>query len=161
LYEYESCDTMKLSEALIKRADLQKRFNELKNRIMNNVQVQEGSTPSEDPEELIKEAISVLNELQWFIQKINKTNSLTHMSNGSTITDSIANRDKLKLQHELYSSIASSATITPRFSRSEIKATSAIDVNKYRKHADIIAKEFRTLDTEIQTINWNTELVES
>ncbi|MFA5248395.1 MAG: DIP1984 family protein [Dehalococcoidales bacterium] len=152
---------MKLSEALIKRADLQKRYAELKNRILNNVQVQEGDTPSEDPEVLIEEACSVLFDLKMYIQMINKTNSRTIMNDGSTITNAIAMRDALKLKHELYSSIASSATITPRFSRSEIKATSVIDVNKYRTLADDTAKSFRFLDTEIQTMNWNTELIEN
>jgi hypothetical protein len=43
---------MKLAEALILRADLQKRIEQLKQRILNNVMVQEGDEPAEDPSQL-------------------------------------------------------------------------------------------------------------
>lgn len=152
---------MKLSEALIKRADLQKRYNELKNRIMSNTQVQEGDSPSEDPDLLVAEIKEVLADLCTIIRKINKTNSQVFLGNGISITDAIAMRDMLKSEHELYTSIASNATVTPRYSRSEIKTVSVIDVNHYRELADKIAMEYRTLDTNIQTINWNTELIET
>ena len=46
---------MKLAEALILRSDLQKRIEQLKNRLRNNVMVQEGDRPSEEPEVLLKE----------------------------------------------------------------------------------------------------------
>jgi hypothetical protein len=151
---------MKLAEALIKRADLQKKFNELRMRIGNNIQVQEDEKPSEDPEELIEQAIIVLRELESYIIAINKTNSLTVMdSRGMTITEAIAKRDALKSKCELYQMVASSGTVGPRYSRSEIKTVSVIDVNIYRKLSDDAAKEFRNLDTEIQTANWNTDLL--
>ena len=40
---------MKLAEALILRADLQKELMSLKNRINQNLLVQEGEKPSENP----------------------------------------------------------------------------------------------------------------
>ena len=46
---------MKLAEALSIRKDLQKRIQQLGQRIQNNVKVQEGDEPSEHPTELMKE----------------------------------------------------------------------------------------------------------
>ena len=43
---------MKLAEALNLRADLQKRIAQLKERLANNVKVQEGDSPAEDPKAL-------------------------------------------------------------------------------------------------------------
>jgi hypothetical protein len=46
---------MKLAEALILRADCQKRIAQLKSRLLVNAKVQEGDTPAETPQELITE----------------------------------------------------------------------------------------------------------
>ena len=46
---------MKLAEALNQRADLQKRIAQLRERLSNNVKVQEGDQPAENPEDLFKE----------------------------------------------------------------------------------------------------------
>ena len=46
---------MKLSEALSIRKDLQKRIEQLKSRLLNNVKVQEGDEPAEKPAELMAE----------------------------------------------------------------------------------------------------------
>jgi len=45
---------MKLAEALILRSDLQTKLASLQQRINNNVLIQEGDQPSEDPEKLLK-----------------------------------------------------------------------------------------------------------
>ena len=46
---------MKLAEALLERADLQKRIAQMDGRLENNAQVQEGEKPAEDPKALLKE----------------------------------------------------------------------------------------------------------
>ena len=43
---------MKLAEALALRADLQRRLEQLKQRLIKNARVQEGDTPEEDSVEL-------------------------------------------------------------------------------------------------------------
>ena len=51
---------MKLAEALSIRKDLQTRISELTARLMNNVKIQEGDEPAEDPKDLLKELDSCL-----------------------------------------------------------------------------------------------------
>jgi hypothetical protein len=43
---------MKIAEALALRADLQKRLEQLKQRLVKNARIQEGDVPEEDPGEL-------------------------------------------------------------------------------------------------------------
>ena len=65
---------MKIAEALILRADIQKRIAQLKVRLNNNAKVQENEEPTEDPEFLLAELenlISQLNDLeQLHFQKL-------------------------------------------------------------------------------------------
>jgi len=65
---------MKLAEALMLRADIQKRIDQLKQRLLRNVKVQEGDRPAENPEALLSELERLLSELRQLIQRINKTN---------------------------------------------------------------------------------------
>ena len=41
---------MKLAEALILRSDLQKRLEQIKDRLKKNILIQEGDSPVEDPQ---------------------------------------------------------------------------------------------------------------
>ena len=44
---------MKLAEALSIRKDLQTRISDLTTRLVNNVKIQEGDEPAEDPKDLL------------------------------------------------------------------------------------------------------------
>ncbi|MBR6998288.1 MAG: DIP1984 family protein, partial [Prevotella sp.] len=77
---------MKLAEALSIRKDLQKRIQQLGTRIQNNVKVQEGDEPSEQPTELMKELDSCLKQLEQLIWRINATNMQTVDATGTTLT---------------------------------------------------------------------------
>lgn len=59
---------MKLAEALILRADAQKRLSELKKRLLDNAKVQEGDQPAEKPADLIQqmEELSAYNRVQVY-----------------------------------------------------------------------------------------------
>ncbi len=83
---------MKLAEALILRADCQKRIAQLKGRLLVNAKVQEGDAPAETPQELIAELGRVSNELLNLIKRINRTNSATAFAGRGTISDALANR---------------------------------------------------------------------
>ena len=47
---------MKLAESLLIRSDMQKKLAQLQGRINANIKVQEGDTPSEDPNALMVDA---------------------------------------------------------------------------------------------------------
>lgn len=152
---------MRLAEALNLRADCQKRFEQLKQRIVGNAKVQEGDAPAENPEQLIKEMEAVSDELLNLIQRINKTNSVTQLQNGKSISDALAERDALMLKRTVYSSLATAASVTQtRTSKSEVKFKSTISVPEIQKLIDELSKSYRQLDSEIQEFNWKVDLSE-
>ena len=151
---------MKLAEALILRADHQKRLAQLKQRLLRNAKVQEGDDPGEDPKALHSEFEAVAAELEDLIQRINRTNSQSRISSGSTLTEALATRDVVRMKADVYRELAQAATITQdRYSRSEVKFVSTVDVSAVQKEADRLSKQHRELDAEIQSANWQTELM--
>ena len=111
------------------------------------------------------EADGVLGELQDLIRRINRTNAVTEIEPGSTLTDAIARRDVLRLRRVLYVGAADAASGRAqnqpgmvRQMRSELRYLSALDVPALRRRADDVAKELRELDNRIQQANWEVEL---
>ena len=152
---------MKLSEALIERADLQTRMAQLRARLQQNAQVQEGEQPFQDPQEILAEFEQLAAQLLRLIQIINRTNSQTAFAEGETLSDALARRDVLKLRVAAYRQLVESATEkSNRYSLAEIKVLATINVSQTQKRADEIAKELRELDTQIQALNWAADLVE-
>ena len=62
---------MKLAEALLERADLQKRIAQMDGRLENNAQVQEGEKPAEDPKALLKELEEMAVRMEQLVTAIN------------------------------------------------------------------------------------------
>lgn len=151
---------MKLAEALCMRADLQKYVEQLRSRLMDNMKVQEGDQPAEQPTILFTELNNVLPQLESLIVKINLTN--TQMKIGDkTMTQLLAEKDILKKKLEIYRSAYSKAIIrNERYSRNEIRFVSTIDGESMQKKIDKMSKEYRELDMRIQQANWTTELVD-
>ena len=152
---------MKLAEALILRADCQKRVNQLQQRLMRNAQVQEGETPDEDPQTLLAEVDRAIAELTSLIQRINRTNSRTELEAGMMLSDALAQRDTLLLQHRVYSTfVTQAATRQQRYGRLEIKIFSTANVAELQRQLDRLSQQSRILDTSIQAANWNTDLLD-
>lgn len=150
---------MKLAEALVLRADLQKRIAQLKQRILNNALVQEGDEPSEAPSTLLEEIELLLKQSEELAGRINHTNCETRLNSGDTLTAALAHRDTLRFQSQLYRDLAEAASNKrSRYSNSEIKYVSTVMVPQVQGQADDLAKKHRLLDTEIQQLNWNTDL---
>lgn len=150
---------MKLAEALILRADCQKRFEQLNARLVRSAKVQEGDEPAENPNELMVELETVARELADLIKRINKTNSTSLLQEGQTLADALAERDVLALRRNVYSGLAQAASLTmDRYSKSEVKYKSTVNVALIQKRADDLAKVYRELDSRIQEANWKTDL---
>ena len=152
---------MKLAEALILRADLQKRIDQLRVRLNNNAKIQENDEPSENPEELLNELDNNINQLKILIKQINKTNCVT-VSNGQTLADLIAERDTLTLKSNILRGFLNIAGQKVNlYSTTEIKIMSTVDVPALQKELDLLSKKIRETDTELQQANWLTELIEN
>ena len=151
---------MKLAEALQERADLNRRIEQLRYRLNNNVLVQEGEKPLEDPAALLEELESSFTRLEWLIARINLTNCAVKVD-GRTLTELIARRDILSQRAEAYRRLVEEASQnTHRATRTEIKILPAVDVPALQKLADDASRELRLLDNTLQATNWTANLME-
>ncbi len=150
---------MKLAEALIIRADLQKRIAQLRGRLKDSSKVQEGDVPAENLEDLFEELDANLSQLEELIYRINVTNMQT-IHEGETLTHMIARKDvlstRLSVMRDLVAHVTESGT---RYGRNEIKYVRIIDVAELRKTTDQYSKQLRELDTKIQGLNWTIDLI--
>ena len=151
---------MKLAEALQERADLNRRIEQLRYRLNNNVLVQEGEKPLEVPAALLEELESSFTRLEWLIARINLTNCAVKVE-GRSLTELIARRDVLSLRAEAYRRLVEEASQnTHRATRTEIKILSAVDVPALQRQADDASRELRLLDNTLQATNWTADLME-
>lgn len=146
---------MKIGEALTRRAALQTKIGELRSRLEDNVLVQEGEDPSEDPNALLLELERTVDELERLIVAINRTNVAVRLDSGETVMEALAHRDALGSKQATLSRAANAANVRQtRYLRSELKFESKVAVADLRARADRLAQERRDLDMRLQAANW-------
>ena len=151
---------MKLAEALLLRVDLQKKLRQIEARLIQNAKVQGDEPPSEHPVDLLREFDECNKQWEELIQKINRTNSFTITEAGISIADMITQRDTVKQKLNALYKLSENATVEMnRYSRSEIIQRSAVSVPEIQKQINEQSKAYRELDTKLQALNWNTELL--
>ena len=151
---------MKIAEALILRADIQKRISQLKTRLNNNAKVQENEEPAENPEFLLTELDSLISQLNDLIIKINKTNTLSKID-GISLVELIAKKDTLSQKAGILREFIEIASQKINlYSSTEIKVFSTVNVPAQQKQLDKLSKEIRETDTKLQQANWTIDLIE-
>ena len=151
---------MKIAEALILRADIQKRIAQLRTRLNNNATVQENEEPAENPELLLTELENLILQLNDLIVKINRTNTLSKID-GISLVELIAKKDTLSQKAGIlreFIEIASQKV--DLYSTTEIKVFSTVNVSEQQKKLDKLSKEIRETDTKLQQANWTIDLIE-
>ena len=152
---------MKLAEALLIRSDMQKKLAQIKGRIRNNVKVQDGDTPSEDPNALMIDASQIITELSILIERIHRTNSIVKTDIDQSMLTLLVERDTLEMRHKLLiEAIEATASETDRYSHREIKWNIMVSVSGLQKQADDIAMKLRKINIVIQANNWQIDLIE-
>lgn len=149
---------MQLAEALIRRKELQTKISRIRERLLNNALIQEGTTPTEDPVELLKQLDDSCSQLSVLIAKINKTNMET-VIDGTPLSELIVKRDMLIKRASIMREFLNRASDkVDRYSQKEILIKSTVDVVFYQKVVDQISHDARLLDAKIQYTNWNIEI---
>ena len=151
---------LKIAEALILRADIQKRIAQLKTRLNNNAKVQENEEPAENPEFLLTELDDLISQLNDLIIKINKTNTLSKID-GISLVELIAKKDTLSQKAGILREFIEIASQKINlYSSTEIKVFSTVNVPAQQKQLDKLSKEIRETDTKLQQANWTIDLIE-
>jgi len=151
---------MKLAEALIQRADAQKRIAQLQQRLARSAKVQEGEQPPEDPQALLTEVGQAIDELTRLIQQINRTNAATEFDETRSMTDALAERDTLMQRRNIIAQLINAAQAQPRYGRMEIKEYPTVNIAELQGQVDDLSRQYRELDTTIQQLNWTVDLIE-
>ena len=92
---------MKLAEALIERADPQRKIAQLEHRMELNAKVQEGDEPAAFVYDRLPQYERLMDELEKLIITINKTNHKAELD-GITLAEAITKRDCLKSKIKSY-----------------------------------------------------------
>ena len=152
---------MKLAEALLERKSLKEKVESLCARLAENVMVQEGDKPAEDPQTLMSDLNEAVDALETLIKQINATNNSAQLADGASVSEAIVSRDMLRLRRETLEQVVQSASVArqSRYTRTEVRFVPTISSGDLRKQIDGLAKSWRELDAKIQAVNWTTELV--
>lgn len=150
---------MKLAEALLLRSEYQKKIENLQSRILANLKVQENDKPHENPEDLLKEAFNLNEQLCALVKQINTRNNVAALPNGTVLAEALADRDMLMKKRNLLAAIAAHANEKDyRLTHTEIKMCVTLPIGELQKQIDSLSRSFRELDTQIQAVNWTVDL---
>ncbi len=150
---------MKLAEALLLRADIQKKLASLQARAQRYVNVQEGEHPAEDPQTVFRQIEAAADELQALVFAINRANLQHSIGSGEPLTAALARRDGLALRHRILQSVVDVCAKPPdRYGVKEIRWVTTVDVVALQDQVDILAKQIRELNAAIQEKGWQVDL---
>jgi hypothetical protein len=154
---------MKLGEALNERARLSKKVTETRDLWSSVLVTNEGEEPALDPQGLLDDALKTINEIGLLAARINNTNSLTLLETGETITEAIARRDVLGARAAFLDfGIRKLAGVDGGHFRYRDEPTTVknLEVASLIAERDKTAADRRSLDAQLQALNWTTELSE-
>jgi hypothetical protein len=156
---------VKLNEALAERADVKRRLDQMKHRVIAAARHQEGEDPPESADELLSQAGELLGRQRILITRINHTNAEAVTEDGESVTAALARRDELRSLHKLVTETEQAAAGTGRHdfyraTRGEIRDVTEMDVVALRRRADEIARQVRELDAQIQAAGLAFDLVD-
>lgn len=156
---------MKLAEALMRRADLNREYQEIVNRISSNATHEEDDAPEENMNALWYELNTNVTQQQALILNIQRTNLGTDVEfEGQTysLMDLILLRDAILKEYtgKSHSLIRGgrSRGYFQRASRDDIKFVPTLDQSVVRENLNTLAALRRRVDAAIQQTNWNTDL---
>jgi len=143
---------MKLSEALMERKDLIKKVNNIKEEITSNLVTRQGFQLPFDMDSLFVDYKTLQRKLETLNLRIDKTNAahLTDKLNELRILDSIMIFYK-QCRKTLLSEHSSMYREEPIYERN-------YDITRLNEEIELFEIARRTIDREIQSINWQTEL---
>ena len=127
--------------------------------MQQNALYQEGDAPAESVAELLAEYRRCAERLETLVVAINRSNQQIVLADGMPMLEALARRERLQNEHAMLSALCEAAMPdNSRYSRSELRSLSAVNISEVRKEADKIAQRCRELDIQIQQANWSQDL---
>lgn len=150
---------MQLAEALLIRADQNKKILSLRARIAHNALAQEGDAPQEDVATLLAECFAVIEQQRVLVQRINAANASARLPDGRLLAQVLGERDALAQRHAvLTQAVEATRKDADRYSMREIKWVPQLDVAATQKQIEDLARQLRELNVRLQEANWQVSL---
>lgn len=153
---------MKLAEALSDRSSIQKDLAWIKDQFSKIARVPEGAKPAEDPEMMLARMEARVTEFESLLKRINLTNLKVVDARGRTMTELLAERDacraRLSVLNQAYQESTEKQDV---YGRQEIRYVPTMNVVTLRKSIETANGHLRTLNTTIQRLNWEADLIET
>ncbi len=150
---------MKLAEALILRADMQRKLANINTRIAENVKIKEGDEPAEMPIKLMKEAEELIEKLYNLIAHIHHTNATVRLADGKTLLMTMVERDKLKERYRMINNALKKAKSKPDIHYNyEVKWKKMVNIIALQRQVEETAVKIRNLNVLIQATTWKVDL---
>ena len=151
---------MKLAEALNLRSTLIKQIAGLRNRLVDCVSIQEGETPTDSPEELLKELEPLTEQLYRLVYQINLTN-IQIKENGKNITQLLAEREALANRYGLLNDCLIQLRDNKfRYRPDDIRYIRTIEPSVLREMQANVSAKLRQINLKIQMLGWMHDLIE-
>jgi len=147
---------MKLAEAMMQRADLDKKVSILGARLNDIALINKNYALEDEPKHLFEELNKSMKALSELVYRIHVTNMET-IDNGRTITAMLTKEEILKMRINTLIRIKESASIDSRFDKTIY--TILINKAKLQKELDECKDQLEKLDMKLQQLNWQTELI--
>ena len=152
---------MQLAEALLIRADQNKKILSLRARIAHNALAQEGDAPQEDVAALLAEGFAEIEQQRLLVQRINAANASARLPDGRPLAQVLGEREALAQRHAvLTQAVEATRQDTDRYSMREIKWVPQLDVPATQRQIEDLARQLRELNIRLQEGNWQVTLPE-
>lgn len=147
---------MKLGEALLKKDEYMKKMDNLKKRVKNNLIINENN---ENPNELIKEYMTINSELADLLIKINNKENNSKIEIGISISEAINIKEKLFREMDIYKGVLKELNSKYYITvKNEFKMTALVNIKEIQNEFDKLCKAHNDIDIMIQSANWQIEL---
>lgn len=147
---------MRLAEAMMQRADLDKKVSILGARLNDIALINKSYALEDEPKHLFEELNKSMKALSEVVYRIHVTNMET-VDNGTTITAMLTKKEILKIRIQMLQRIKEEARIDSCFDRT--KYTILINKAELQKELDECKNQLEKLDMKLQQLNWQTELI--
>lgn len=149
---------MKIAQALVERASLNRKIKEVQTDVISNGKIQEGDVPVYNCDELLTKLNELFEQLKTLDERILKSNYKTEVD-GINLATLIKRKDLVNAKVAYLRVIVDSCSVKmDRYTKTEIKSVCMIDIKELVNKIEKLVEEKKRLDLLIQEINWNTDL---
>ncbi|KYH34966.1 hypothetical protein CLTEP_11300 [Clostridium tepidiprofundi DSM 19306] len=153
---------MDISEKIAYRNEIRWKLKNIENRLISCAKVQEGKTPVECPNMIIKELEVVLDEYSEVLKTINKIKSIDISKDGNELSSVLAEREVISVEKDIMENFLKALNVNyDRYNSSDTKYINTVDASVIEKRVQELNKKYQEIETKFKTTRWNVDFKNS